>query len=74
MTLLLANCTDWVKPQWGRIGAGEVDLTGYATETYVQDAIDDIVFPETDLTGYATEAYVAGYAMPLDLSTLPPMP
>ena len=60
--------------QWGRIGAGEVDLTGYATETYVQDAIDDIVFPETDLTGYATEAYVAGYAMPLDLTTLPPMP
>ena len=31
--------------QWGRIGAGEVDLTGYATETYVQDAIDDIGLP-----------------------------
>ena len=60
--------------QWGRIGAGEVDLTGYSTETYVDDAVANIVFPETDLTGYATEAYVAGYAMPLDLSTLPPMP
>jgi hypothetical protein len=34
----------------------EVDLTGYATEKYVDDAIAAI--PETDLTGYATEQYV----------------
>ena len=33
-----------------------VDLTGYATEQYVQDEIAKI--PETDLTGYATEKYV----------------
>lgn len=30
-----------------------------ATETYVDEAIANIDFPETDLTGYATETYVA---------------
>jgi hypothetical protein len=35
-----------------------VDLTGYATEEYVNDAISNIDFPEPDLTGYATETYV----------------
>jgi hypothetical protein len=35
-----------------------VDLTGYATEEYVNDAISNIEFPEADLTGYATETYV----------------
>lgn len=34
----------------------EVDLTGYATENYVDQKINDI--PEVDLTGYATENYV----------------
>lgn len=34
----------------------QVDLTGYATEEYVQEQIKAI--PETDLTGYATEKYV----------------
>lgn len=36
----------------------EVDLTGYATEKYVDEAIANIDIPETDLTGYATEKYV----------------
>lgn len=37
------------------------DLTGYATETYVDDSIAAIEFPEgTDLTGYATTEYVDG--------------
>jgi hypothetical protein len=36
-----------------------VDLTGYATEEYVDQAIAAIDIPEpTDLTGYATEEYV----------------
>lgn len=35
-----------------------VDLTGYATEEYVDEAISNIEFPETDLIGYATETYV----------------
>ena len=35
-----------------------VDLTGYATEKYVQEQIANIDIPETDLTGYATEQYV----------------
>lgn len=33
-----------------------VDLTGYATETYVNNAISAI--PNVDLTGYATETFV----------------
>lgn len=36
----------------------KVDLTGYATEEYVQEQIEGIEIPETDLTGYATEKYV----------------
>lgn len=40
----------------GNINFPETDLTGYATETYVNDAIAAI--PKTDLTGYATEKYV----------------
>lgn len=35
-----------------------VDLTGYATEEYVQEQIKDIDIPEVDLSGYATEDYV----------------
>ena len=35
-----------------------VDLTGYATEQYVQEQIGKIEIPEVDLTGYATEDYV----------------
>ena len=30
----------------------EVDFTGYATETYVQEKINEIDFPETDLSNY----------------------
>ena len=33
----------------------EVDLTGYATETYVNEAVSNV---KVDLTGYATEKYV----------------
>ena len=36
----------------------KVDLTGYATEEYVQEQIEGIEIPEVDLTGYATEDYV----------------
>lgn len=35
-----------------------VDLTGYATEQYVQDEIAKIDIPETDLSDYATKKYV----------------
>lgn len=35
-----------------------VDLTGYATETYVQEKIDAIDIPETDLTNYYTKGQV----------------
>lgn len=36
----------------------EVDLTGYATEEYVNNAIANIDIPEVDFTGYATEDFV----------------
>lgn len=36
----------------------EVDMTGIATEEYVQEQIAGIEHPTTDLTGYATEKYV----------------
>lgn len=36
----------------------EVDLTGYATEEYVNSAIGNIEIPTPDLTGYATEQFV----------------
>ena len=39
-------------------GGGTVDLTGYATEEYVDNAIASIDIPEVDFTGYATEDYV----------------
>lgn len=41
--------------------SGSCDLTGYATEEYVDNAIAGIEIPEgdsVDLTGYATEEYV----------------
>lgn len=34
---------------------GTVDMTGYATETYVDESLANV---EVDLTGYATESYV----------------
>lgn len=41
------------------ISAGDIDLTGYATEEYVNDAIDAINILEViDLAGYATKYYV----------------
>ena len=36
----------------------EVDLTGYATEEYVNKQIEDIDFPETDLSNYYTKPEV----------------
>ena len=47
----------------------EVDLTGYATEKYVDDAIADIDFPEgADLTGYAKKSDLDDYAKKTDLN------
>lgn len=44
-----------------------VDLTGYATEEYVQEQIAGIEIPETDLTGYATEKYVDEAVAAIDI-------
>lgn len=43
----------------------DVDLTGYATEDYVKEAIAAI--PEVDLEGYATEKYVDDAVAALDI-------
>lgn len=52
---------EWIKqiPVGSGIG-GDIDLSDYATEQYVDNAIANIEFPETDLTGYATEEFVKG--------------
>jgi hypothetical protein len=39
----------------GTVSLGSVDLTGYATESYVDTAVANV---SVDLTGYATETYV----------------
>jgi len=39
----------------GTVTLGSVDLTGYATESYVDTAVANV---SVDLTGYATETYV----------------
>ena len=52
---------EWIKQipvGAGAGGNGEIDLSDYATEQYVDNAIANIVFPETDLTGLATEDFV----------------
>ena len=42
----------------------EVDLTGYATETYVNEAVSNV---KVDLTGYATEKYVDDAVSAIDI-------
>lgn len=46
---------EWIKQV---AAGGDIDLSDYATEQYVDNAIANIVIPETDLTGLATEDYV----------------
>lgn len=46
----------WVKqvpPASGNAAGGEVDLSGYATEDFVNEVIANIEHPVTDLSGYA---------------------
>jgi hypothetical protein len=52
---------------------GSADLTGYATETYVQEQIAAIEHPTTDLSGYAKTTDipdVSGYALKSELPSL----
>lgn len=52
---------EWIKQiPVGSGVSGDIDLSDYATEQYVDNAIANIKFPETDLTGYATEEFVRG--------------
>lgn len=52
---------EWIKQiPVGSGTSGDIDLSDYATEQYVDIAIANIEFPETDLTGYATEEFVKG--------------
>ena len=55
----------WTAPS----GGGSVDLTGYATEKYVDDAIADIDIPAPDMSGYATEKYVDAAIADIDHPT-----
>jgi hypothetical protein len=47
---------------------GGIDLTGLATEDYVDTAIGNIEIPEVDLTGLATEDYVDTAISNIDLN------
>lgn len=47
----------------------DVDLTGYATEDYVSQAIEAIVIPDVDLNGYATEEYVQEQINSIEIPT-----
>lgn len=51
---------EWIKQAAANAdgASGDIDLSDYATEQYVDNAIANIVIPETDLTGLATETYV----------------
>lgn len=51
---------EWIKQVAANAGdaGSDIDLSDYATEQYVDNAIANIVIPETDLTGLATENYV----------------
>lgn len=55
--------------QLGGGEGGSVDLTGYATKEYVDDAVANIEIPEVempDLSGYATTEYVDGIISVID--------
>ncbi|MDN6599509.1 MAG: hypothetical protein L0L13_09705 [Tetragenococcus koreensis] len=60
----IENITSYVKHSeldeaLDKIESGNVDLSGYATEDYVDQAIDGVEIPEApDLSDYATENYV----------------
>lgn len=45
----------------GDIEIPEVDLTGYATESYVNEAINNIDIPEVDLSGYSKIDHTHAY-------------
>lgn len=50
----------WVKqipPSAGANGSTDIDLSGYATEDYVNNAIAGIEHPTVDLSSYATKEY-----------------
>lgn len=72
----LTSDGNWVKqvpPTSGATEGGNVDLTGYATETYVDDAIANIEYPVTDLSNYATVDQipdVSGFAKIEDIPNL----
>ena len=61
---------EWIKQiPVGSGTGGDIDLSDYATEQYVDNAIANIKFPETDLSGYATEEFVKG-----EIAALPDQP
>lgn len=55
----------YVDGQWELIGNTELDLTGYATEEYVQEQLESLEIPDPDLTDYAKKTDIPsldGYA------------
>lgn len=57
----------WVGGRFEVIGSQRVDLTGYATEEWVQEYVEEHSGQNPDLTGYATEQWVRDYSLPQNL-------
>lgn len=59
-TYILSNEFEWaLKSNPGEGGGSDIDLTNYATKSYVQEKINDIEIPEEqDLTDYALKSEI----------------
>lgn len=53
----LTSKGEWVNQNQSSSGSNDIDLSGYATEDYVNSAIAGIEHPTVDLTKYATKEY-----------------
>lgn len=68
----LMSTGEWIKqiPKGSTVSGGEngnIDLSDYATEEYVDNAIANIKFPETDLSDYVKTSDLTEYAKLTDI-------
>lgn len=66
----LMSTGEWIKqiPVSTSVSGGDIDLSDYATEQYVDLKIAEIEIP--DLTGYATEEFVSGQIAALNIPSI----
>ena len=63
---------EWIKqvPISAGSGNGNIDLSGFATEQYVDNAIANIKFPEVDLSNYSTKEDVDKAIADIDIPSI----